>query len=80
VAAFAFLCVQLRQYPFVHAWLTVKVLLLVLYIGLGTFALKRGHACALRIGCSLAAALVFALIITVARAHHLLGLFAGLPR
>src|SRR6185503_10250466 len=31
----------LRQYPFVQAWLTVKVLLLVVYIVLGTFALKR---------------------------------------
>ena len=28
----------LHQYPFVHAWLTVKVLLLVVYIVLGTLA------------------------------------------
>ena len=26
----------LHQYPFVHAWLTVKVLLLVVYIVLGS--------------------------------------------
>src|SRR6185295_4981010 len=33
----------LHQYPFVQAWLTVKVLLLVVYIVLGTFALKRAR-------------------------------------
>ena len=33
----------LHQYPFVHAWLTVKVLLLVVYIVLGTLALKRAR-------------------------------------
>src|SRR3954467_9946414 len=31
----------LHQYPFVQGWLTVKVLLLVVYVLLGTFALKR---------------------------------------
>jgi uncharacterized membrane protein SirB2 len=70
----------LRQYPFVHGWLTAKVLLLVLYIGLGTFALKRGRTRAVRISCAIAAVLVFALIITVARAHHPLGLFVHLTR
>src|SRR5688572_7990975 len=33
----------LRQYPFVQGWLTVKVLLLIVYIVLGSFALKRGR-------------------------------------
>jgi len=33
----------LHQYPFVHGWLTAKVGLLVVYILLGTFALKRGR-------------------------------------
>ena len=33
----------LHQYPFVHAWLTVKVLLLVVYVVLGSFALTRGQ-------------------------------------
>jgi uncharacterized membrane protein SirB2 len=70
----------LRQYPFVNGWLTVKVLLLVLYIGLGTFALKHGRTRAIRISCAVAAALVFVLIITVARAHHPLGLLVHLTR
>ncbi len=30
------------QYPFVQGWLTAKVLALLLYIALGTIALKRG--------------------------------------
>lgn len=29
-------------YPFVYGWVTLKVILLVAYIVLGTFALKRG--------------------------------------
>jgi uncharacterized membrane protein SirB2 len=29
-------------YPFVYGWVTIKVVLLVAYIVLGTFALKRG--------------------------------------
>jgi uncharacterized membrane protein SirB2 len=67
-----------RQYPFVDAWLTVKVALLVVYIGLGTqaFALSRSRRA--RIAFWLAALLVFGFIVTVARAHNPLGLFAGL--
>lgn len=70
----------LRQYPFVHGWLTVKVLLLVAYIGLGMFALARDRSRAVRIGCAIAAVATFALIISVARAHHPLGLFVHLIR
>ena len=33
------LATVLHQYPFVHAWLTVKVLLLVVYVVLGSFVL-----------------------------------------
>ena len=36
------LATMLHQYPFVHGWLTVKVLLLVVYVVLGSYALKRG--------------------------------------
>lgn len=63
----------LHQYPFVDAWLTVKVCLLALYIALGSYALKRGSAPAARIGCWLAALVVYAAIIGVARTHHPLG-------
>ena len=42
----------LHQYPFVHGWLTAKVLLLVVYIVLGTFALKRARTRRARAWCS----------------------------
>ena len=35
------LCVILSQYPFVNAWLTFKVIGVVLYIVFGLFALKK---------------------------------------
>src|SRR5688572_25850081 len=66
----------LHQYPFVHGWLTVKVLLLVLYIVLGTFALKRARTSRGRALFFAAAALVFLFIVSVARAHHPLGFLA----
>jgi uncharacterized membrane protein SirB2 len=41
ISAFT-LVVMSGQYPFVVGWLTLKLLLLLVYIVLGTFALKRG--------------------------------------
>ena len=63
----------LRQYPFVHAWLTVKVTLLVVYIVLGSFALKRARTQKSRVECYVAALLLYLFIASVARAHHPLG-------
>ena len=67
------LATMLHQYPFVHGWLTVKVILLVIYIALGTFALKRALSNTTRWSCYIAALLVYSFIISVARAHHPLG-------
>ena len=67
----------LHQYPFVHAWLTVKVSLLVVYILLGSYALKRGRTRAARAWCFAAAIFVYVFIASVARVHHPLGVFAG---
>jgi len=64
-----------QQYPFVHHWLTVKVLLLVVYIVLGSFALKHGKTRSQRLGFYAAALIVFAFILSVARAHDPLGMF-----
>jgi uncharacterized membrane protein SirB2 len=69
------LSVIIQQYPFVHGWLTAKVVLLVVYIGLGTFALKRGRTRMIRLVCWLAALCVFALILSIARHHNALGPF-----
>jgi uncharacterized membrane protein SirB2 len=66
----------LRMYPFVHSWLTVKVSLLVVYIVLGTFALKRGRTRQVRLVTWLAALLVFAMIVSVARNHSPYGFLA----
>ena len=41
---------MLHQYPFVHGWLTAKVLGLLAYIGFGTMALKRGRTRRARMG------------------------------
>jgi uncharacterized membrane protein SirB2 len=59
-----------HQFPFVDAWLTVKVLLLVCYIGLGSFALRRAQSRAARLGFSAAAIAVFVFIVGVARTHN----------
>lgn len=70
------LATVLHQYPFVQGWLTTKVLLLIVYIFLGTYALKRGSTRGIRMVCWLAALLVYAFMISVARAHHPAGFFA----
>mgnify|MGYP001078224287 CR=1 FL=1 len=76
LAAAVMLAAMLHQYPFVHGWLTTKVLLLVVYIVLGSLALKRARTQRMRWVAFLAALLVFGYIVSVARAHHPLGIFA----
>lgn len=66
----------LHQYPFVHGWLTTKVLLLVAYVVLGSYALKRGATPSVRRWAFAAALLVYGFIISVARAHDSRGVFA----
>jgi len=39
----ATLCVMLKQYPFVDAWVTEKLIALVMYVFMVTLALKLGH-------------------------------------
>ncbi|GAB6196425.1 SirB2 family protein [Lysobacter xanthus] len=58
---------------FANGWLATKIALLVVYIVLGTVALKRGRTPRARaIGYVLALA-TFAFMVTIARAHHPLG-------
>jgi uncharacterized membrane protein SirB2 len=63
--------------PFAIAWLSTKIALLMAYIVLGTLALKRARTTRMRVLCFVAALLCFAFMLTVARAHHPLGLFSG---
>ena len=60
------LAVLLRQYPFVAPWVTAKVVALVIYIVLGTVALKRGRSRGVRIVAWIAAQCVFGYIVAVA--------------
>lgn len=64
-----------QQFPFVHGWLTVKVLLLVVYIVLGWLAFRAEQRSA-RLASMIAAITVFAFIVTVARAHDPLGVLS----
>jgi len=56
----------IQQYPFVHGWLTAKVVGLVVYIGLGTIAIKRGKTKAVKATALLGALVAFAYIAAVA--------------
>jgi uncharacterized membrane protein SirB2 len=60
------LAVAIRQYPFEARWLTAKVLALLVYIALGTVALKRGPTKRVRVFAWIAAQLVFFYIVAVA--------------
>ena len=58
---------------FANGWLWVKIGLLVVYVGLGTFALKRGRTARVRLASYVAALAVFACMYLVARTHDPLG-------
>ena len=64
------LAILLGQYPLVNGWLTAKFFALILYIVLGTVALKRGRTRRMRIAAWMAALLVFAYIVAVAVTHN----------
>ena len=64
------LAVLLRQYPLVHGWLTAKFFALILYIVLGTYALKRGKTKGQCIAAWIAALLVFGYMVAVAITHN----------
>jgi uncharacterized membrane protein SirB2 len=63
------LAVLLQQYPLVHGWITAKVFALILYIVLGTVALKRGRTRGRRIAAWVGALLVFGYMVAVAVTH-----------
>jgi len=63
------LAVLTQQYPLVHGWLTAKFFALILYIVLGTVALKRGKTRGQRIAAWIAALLVFGYMVAVAVTH-----------
>lgn len=60
------MAIQIGQYPGTTAWLTAKVVGLVVYIGLGTVALKRGRTLAVRGAAYVAALGTFGYVVSVA--------------
>jgi uncharacterized membrane protein SirB2 len=66
----------LHQFLFVNSWLTAKVTLVMVYIALGTFAIKRARAPRMRLICGAGALIVFGVIVSIARTHSPLGIFA----
>jgi len=62
--------------PFVSGWLTVKVVLLLVYIVLGSAALKRGKTRAIRARALVAAVTVYLFIASVALSHDPRGVVA----
>lgn len=67
----------IQQYPVGTSWLTMKVTLLVVYVLLGSIALKRGPTQGVRAVAFFAALLTVAFLYSVARAHHPLGFLAA---
>ena len=55
-----------QQYPFVNNWLTAKFIALLVYIGFGTVAIKRGKSGRIRLFSAIFSAAVFAYIFAVA--------------
>lgn len=68
----------IQQYPFTHHWLTVKVMLLVVYVALGVLAFSVARRPSRRLAFWLAGLAVFGFIYSVARAHHPLGILLRL--
>lgn len=60
------LALRIAQYPFVHAWLSAKVLALLAYIVLGSIALKHGRSRRVRALAYGMALVVFLYIVGVA--------------
>jgi uncharacterized membrane protein SirB2 len=64
---------------FENGWLTVKLLLLVVYVGLGSFALKRAKPRSAKAGFFVAATVTYLFMFSIARAHDPIGIFRMIP-
>lgn len=63
----------LKLNPVVHTWLRVKLVLLVVYVGLGARALRLELTFGPRLLWTMAALATVAAMVGIARAHHPLG-------
>ncbi len=64
------LMLTIKQYPFVDAWLTAKLMALLAYIIIGSIAIKRGKTTLIRLWAGIFAVLIFTYILGVAKTHH----------
>lgn len=64
------LAIQLSISPLSNPWLMAKIIALLLYILLGTIAIKRGKTRKIRLTAWLSAQLVFIYIVAVALSHN----------
>ena len=60
---------------FSNGWLGMKIGLLVVYVVLGVLALKRARSPRMRVVFYVLALLTYGWMLTIARAHHPLGIF-----
>jgi uncharacterized membrane protein SirB2 len=63
---------------FANDWLATKLTLLVVYVVLGVFAIRRARTKTVKAACYVAALATFGMVYTIARAHHPLGFLYGL--
>lgn len=63
------LTMVIHQYPFAQSWLTVKLLAVAVYIGLGLVALRFGRSRGQRLAAWLGAQVVFVYIVAIALAR-----------
>ena len=71
------LTLMLQQYPLTDAWLSAKVVGLLVYIGLGLVALRYGRTRDVRAAAWIGALAVFVYIVSVALSHDPLGFLRG---
>ena len=62
---------------FANCWLAAKLVLLVVYVALGVFAIKRARTRTMKAIYYVAALSTFGMVYTIARAHHPLGWLYG---
>lgn len=72
------LVVMTQQYPVAQNWVSAKILGLLLYIALGTVALRRGRTRRVRIASWVAALVTFGYIVSVALSRDAAGFLAWL--
>lgn len=77
LAAGVILFTILPSAVFANHWLAVKLLLLVLYVVLGSFAFRLGRSRGVRVACYLGALAVIVTMYGIAIHHHPLGWLSG---